>query len=67
VKNAIEKGKGKIIVEGEEDLAALPALMLAPEGALVLYGQPGEGIVAVRAGRESASRAREIYSRMADG
>ena len=34
-------------VEGEEDLAALPAIAAAPDGASVLYGQPGEGVVHV--------------------
>jgi uncharacterized protein (UPF0218 family) len=34
-----------IIVEGEEDLAVIPSVILAPEGSLVLYGQPGEGVV----------------------
>jgi uncharacterized protein (UPF0218 family) len=37
----------KIIVEGEEDLATLPAVLTAPIGAVVVYGQPGEGIVLV--------------------
>ena len=30
----------EIRVEGEEDLLALPAVMLAPNGSLVFYGQP---------------------------
>ncbi|MEN6328923.1 MAG: DUF359 domain-containing protein [Methanobacteriaceae archaeon] len=34
-----------ILVNGEEDLAVIPAIILAPSGALVLYGQPGEGMV----------------------
>ncbi|MDG6938857.1 MAG: DUF359 domain-containing protein [Nitrososphaerota archaeon] len=37
----------RIVVEGEEDLLVLPCVMHAPRGALVLYGQPGEGLVAV--------------------
>ena len=37
----------KIIVEGEEDLAALPAVLTAPIGSVVAYGQPKEGIVLV--------------------
>ena len=38
----------RILVDGEEDLLALPACALAPDGASVFYGQPGEGMVAVR-------------------
>jgi hypothetical protein len=35
-------------VDGEEDLATLPAVVAAPDGAGVVYGQPGEGMVLVR-------------------
>lgn len=34
-----------IIVEGEEDLLALPAILLAPMGSVVLYGQFDQGVV----------------------
>ena len=34
-----------ILVDGEEDLAAIPSILMAPPGSLVLYGQPGEGLV----------------------
>lgn len=37
----------KIIVEGEEDLAALPAVLTAPIGSVVAYGQPNEGMVLI--------------------
>ncbi len=37
----------KIIVEGEEDLATLPAVLSLPLGTVVVYGQPKEGLVAV--------------------
>ncbi len=37
----------KIIVDGEEDLATLPAVLSAPLGSVVVYGQPYEGIVIV--------------------
>jgi len=41
------KQKVLIIVEGEEDLATLPAALEAPIGSIVAYGQPGEGVVIV--------------------
>nr|WP_319374432.1 GTP-dependent dephospho-CoA kinase family protein [uncultured Methanobacterium sp.] len=42
----IETGfKVLILVDGEEDLAAIPCILMAPSGSLVLYGQPGEGLV----------------------
>ena len=34
-----------IQVDGEEDLAVLPLALVAPHGSLILYGQPGEGVV----------------------
>lgn len=34
-----------IIVDGEEDLAVLPCILVAPDDAIVLYGQPNEGLV----------------------
>jgi len=42
----------KIIVDGEEDLLVLPAVMFAPQGSLVLYGQPHRGVVLVRVTKE---------------
>ena len=36
-----------IVVKGEEDLAVLPCLLIAPEDAVILYGQPNEGLVFV--------------------
>ena len=40
-----------IVVEGEEDLAVLPSILMAPENAVVLYGQPNEGLVVVEANK----------------
>lgn len=37
----------KIVVDGEEDLATLPAILYAPYGSVVVYGQPDEGSVLV--------------------
>jgi GTP-dependent dephospho-CoA kinase len=34
-----------ILVNGEEDLAVIPCVLMAPPGSLVLYGQPDEGLV----------------------
>ena len=42
-----EKSNVLIVVDGEEDLAVIPCVLMAPEGALILYGQPGEGVVLV--------------------
>lgn len=39
-----------IVVDGEEDLAVLPCILLAPEDSIILYGQPNEGVVVVEVG-----------------
>lgn len=43
----------RIIVEGEEDLAVLPAIMHLAPGATVIYGMPNRGVTAVRVDDES--------------
>lgn len=51
VKEAIERAtEGErvvVLVEGEEDLLGFPAVICAPDCAIVLYGQPGQGIVVI--------------------
>jgi uncharacterized protein (UPF0218 family) len=51
-----------IIVDGEEDLATLPALVLAPVGASVIYGQPGSGMVHVEVTESESENARRLLS-----
>ena len=34
-----------IVVDGEEDLAVLPCILMAPEETIIVYGQPNEGLV----------------------
>lgn len=53
-----------IDVAGEEDLAALPAVLLLPEPASLVYGQPDEGMVLVRPESVVRERVRSILSRM---
>lgn len=49
LREALETAKPplKLVVEGEEDLATIPAVLSSPPGSLVVYGQPGSGTVAV--------------------
>ena len=51
-----------ISVDGEEDLAALPAILALPDRASVVYGQPGEGMVHVPVGPTVRTTARELLA-----
>jgi hypothetical protein len=54
----------KIIVEGEEDLLTLVAVLYAPENSFVVYGQPYEGIVAIKVTPEKRAEIAEILKDM---
>jgi GTP-dependent dephospho-CoA kinase len=54
----------RVLVEGEEDLMAMLAIAMAPVSATVFYGQPGEGVVAVKANAMAKSRNRAILAQM---
>ena len=51
-----------IIVDGEEDLTVLPALLYAPLGFEVFYGQPHQGLVRIKITEESKAKARKLIS-----
>ncbi|MDM7935198.1 MAG: GTP-dependent dephospho-CoA kinase family protein [Methanothrix sp.] len=54
----------KIVVDGEEDLATLPAILYAPLGSVVVYGQPNEGSVLVNVTVEKKRHIEEFMKRM---
>lgn len=54
----------KIVVDGEEDLLALCAILYALENSLVVYGQPREGIVIVKATKQKKAEVTEILNAM---
>lgn len=67
--NAIEEafsteGSTRIIVDGEEDLATLPVVALAPDDTSVVYGQPDEGIVIITVNSATRKRAKSFLKRM---
>lgn len=64
VKAALGRGAGKILVDGEEDLAALVVLMHAPDGMMVAYGQPKEGMVLIEASEKTREMALAIFEKM---
>ena len=56
--------KIRILVDGEEDLLTLPAVLYAPENSLIVYGQPKRGIVLVKATEQKKKRVRQIIEAM---
>jgi hypothetical protein len=53
-----------LVVDGEEDLVTLPAIVAAPLGASVVYGQPDEGMVLADVTDETKAEMRDLLSRM---
>jgi uncharacterized protein (UPF0218 family)/phosphopantetheine adenylyltransferase len=53
-----------IVVEGEEDLMGFPAVLLAPDNSVVLYGQPDVGIVWIPVNDENRKIARDLLEQM---
>jgi GTP-dependent dephospho-CoA kinase len=51
-----------IYVEGEEDLAVIPLVIAAPEGVMILYGQPHEGVVLRTVDTAAKNEARSLLS-----
>jgi uncharacterized protein (UPF0218 family) len=56
-------GPVRIVVEGEEDLLGIPCFLEAPDGAVVLYGMPGKGVVVVTVDAELRRRVSEVLAR----
>ena len=61
---AIRTGHSLVLVEGEEDLLTIVAVLCAPEGSVVLYGQPGEGAVLIEVNRAVKKAFRELVASM---
>ena len=59
------KERIKIVVDGEEDLATLPAILYAPIGSAIVYGQPNEGSVLVKVTSEKKEQVKYLMERMA--
>ncbi|MDR3101670.1 MAG: GTP-dependent dephospho-CoA kinase family protein [Methanocalculaceae archaeon] len=59
---AVEAKPCVIVVDGEEDLAVLPLIRLVPDGALVIYGQPNEGVVVCEVTQELRLCAERLLS-----
>ncbi len=65
VKEALECEKSTLLkVDGEEDLASLACISLAPEGTYVVYGIPDKGMCVVKVSEKTRKKANDALSRM---
>lgn len=60
--SAIRNTPALIYVDGEEDLAVIPLVVAAEEGVIILYGQPGEGVVMREVTRDAKRKAAEMLA-----
>ncbi len=60
----LQAGPVCIEVEGEEDLASLAAIYLAPPGVTVIYGLPNKGVVVVQTTTAHKQKVKEVLDRM---
>lgn len=54
----------RILVDGEEDLLVIPACIFAPENAIIMYGQPNEGLVVIQINEEIKKKTKSILDSM---
>jgi hypothetical protein len=64
VEEAVRMGDSLVVVEGEEDLLTLVAILASPLRSLVVYGQPKQGIVMVQVLAETKREIRGIVEQM---
>ena len=62
IKKAYKVGESAIFVEGEEDLLGFPAVLLAEDNAVVIYGQPDKGKVMIKCNGEKKEELRKKLS-----
>lgn len=60
----LENSPVRVLVEGEEDMLALPLFVIAPLGAIILYGQPLEGLVVVKLDKARRKKAKDLMDRI---
>lgn len=58
--HALANPPALVIVRGEEDLAVIPLVLEAPSGGIILYGQPGRGVVVRKIDDEAREDAKKL-------
>ena len=52
-----------LLVDGEEDLAVLPAILLSPLKTTIFYGQPGQGLVKIIVSEKTKTKALNLLTK----
>lgn len=65
VRIALEHPEGpvRVHVDGEEDLLGIPCFLEAPDGSVVLYGMPNQGVVVVQVDAAFKARVAALLAR----
>lgn len=59
-----KKKRSVLLVEGEEDMLTLLAILVSPPGYTVFYGQPNQGVVCVEIDKTKRLEAINIFKQM---
>jgi GTP-dependent dephospho-CoA kinase len=54
----------QIFIKGEEDLAALPAIAMAPISSVIIYGLPDKGAILVRVTQDKKNEIQSFLNKM---
>jgi uncharacterized protein (UPF0218 family) len=54
----------RIFVYGEEDMLALPLFVMVPDGSVVIYGQPLEGLVIMKINKDIRKKAQDLICKL---
>lgn len=64
IRRCIEGSGGLVLVDGEEDLALLPCILMAPEGSNIVYGWPGKCMMLITTDGSIRKKAMELMALM---
>ena len=62
--NAADGISTRIEVDGEEDLASLAVIFIAPEDVTIIYGLPDKGVLVVRPTDENKNKVKVVLEKM---
>ena len=64
IRNSFDRGSGLIHVDGEEDLALMPVIRYAPDNAMIVYGWPGKGMMAITTDEDIRTEIETLWKEM---